>query len=254
MKTTKNTLVAALAIGSLWVANASAQTFYNSGDVLLGIQNGSGNNVIMDLGSYTTFTTASSAFTIDTTSLTAQLTAASIPLNNLRFSIFGYISSTPSDPLNNTLFATHFIGDTYWSGGAQNAQGIGASRIDGIGAGYNDFLSSGNAATVPATYLYSGDSSYTKGVTGANGSANLNYFPGSVEVSLTPAASVTAVDFLEIFPSTGSSPSSTQWKGFFSLSSSGVLTFDPVPEPSTFALMGMGALGLIALRRKNAKI
>jgi hypothetical protein len=39
--------------------------------------------------------------------------------------------------------------------------------------------------------------------------------------------------------------------GNFSLNSSGLLTFQPVPEPSSWAMLGSGILVLIALRRRR---
>jgi hypothetical protein len=39
--------------------------------------------------------------------------------------------------------------------------------------------------------------------------------------------------------------------GTISLSPTGVLTFNPVPEPSTWAMIGSGFLTLLALRRRK---
>ena len=48
-------------------------------------------------------------------------------------------------------------------------------------------------------------------------------------------------------------PSTTiaSYLGDFSLNSAGVLTFNPVPEPSSWAMIGSGVLALLAIRRRN---
>jgi hypothetical protein len=255
MKTNKTTLAVALAVTSLWAVNASAQTYYANGDLLLGIQSGAAgvsNNVVMDLGSFSTYANATAPVTVDTTQLASQLTAAGIPLNNLYFSVFGDIQSLPNDPLNKTIFASVATGSPGWNFGLAAAQGVGASRVEGIGAGYNDNLLSGNVALVASGFNFAGDSSYTKGVTGASAIANLNYFNGSIENN-TANGLPSSVDLYELVPS-GVGAGSSALLGSFTLGSDGSLTFTPVPEPSTMALVGLGALCLTVLRRKQSKI
>ena len=244
MKASKTSLLAALAIGSLWAMNASAQTYYGSGDLLLGIRNGGSYDVVVDLGSYSQFTTnGGTAFTVATLgsgTLSNQLSTAGISLANLTFSVFG-------DTGIATVFATRMSGLPFWASQSQSAQSVPVSRIEGIGAGYNDILTSGNSTVISSTYYFGGNSSYTRGV-GAGG--NLNFFSSSIENSTYSGFPQIYSDLFQLNPSSGVGSD----LGVFTLDSAGVLTFTPVPEPSTLALMGMGAMSLIALRRKNAKI
>jgi hypothetical protein len=63
-----------------------------------------------------------------------------------------------------------------------------------------------------------------------------------------------AIGFWDAPDETGSGQDATEI-GTFSLSDTGVLTFStdiaPIPEPSTWAMIGFGAATLLAIRRRR---
>ena len=72
------------------------------------------------------------------------------------------------------------------------------------------------------------------------------------------SGSGTSIDLYEFTPATGkggSTPATITDLGTFVLGGNGVLTYDPqaVPEPSTYALFGLGALVVVLMRRRAIK-
>ena len=105
MKNYRLAILSALAVGSLAGLNASAQFSYTQGDLLLGIRTpGTGNDMVVDLGSAASLVTAAtvgggSTGISGSFYTSAQFTASGLDINNLYFSVFG-------DTSGNTLWAT----------------------------------------------------------------------------------------------------------------------------------------------------
>jgi hypothetical protein len=72
---------------------------------------------------------------------------------------------------------------------------------------------------------------------------------GQAFENLSSGSTSTVSDFFQQNPSPLHSPGSGTYLGDFVLDNTGLLTFNPVPEPSTWAMMGTGLFGMLAIRR-----
>jgi hypothetical protein len=274
MKSYKLAILTAAA-GFLWSLNATAQTFtYNNSDLLLGFRTPGGtSDLIVDIGAASLYTGATGPITISGNYYTSQqLSDASLSLNNLYFSVFGDVS--PGNPgTANTLWVTapqvnNPIQATPWSAQTSQQQALTRSQIESIayGATYTSFgeaASADNTATavvVPSGLDLTGEGalSYTSGI-GPNGNFAGNFGSNNNIEQDTPAtftsgtsdnSGVVRSDLFEMVPG-----SSGSYLGYFELNDSGTLTFnpEPVPEPTTWAVFGMGLAGLAGWRRITRK-
>lgn len=217
----KNLLSAAvLTVAALGLAaSAQAQTFnatFGNGDLLAGFA-GDTTDYIYDLG------TAANLFPGETWQLT---TSAST-----QFGVIGAIKTG----INYTIFATSSdAGENGWvqSGQGQTARG----NILTLGAS----LSNGTATPTPSdTASWSFQTAQPANTPGS--SFQNNYFNPNVAISST------AYLFNNVNGTTTPVGSFTYDAG------AATLTFQPVPEPGTFALIGLGGLAALALRRRSVK-
>jgi hypothetical protein len=121
------------------------------------------------------------------------------------------------------------------------------NAVYGTGAGQ----SSATALIIPTTGIFAGNAYSSKYATGLGAHVNA---PGpenttSASFSTTPG-SVAVSDLYEYAPGTPSAQS--VFLGSFSLDNNGVLTFTAVPEPGTWAFLGLGAVAL-AVTQRNRK-
>ena len=241
-------LAALTAAGVLWSLNASAQFSYNNSDLLLGFRTPGGtSDLLVDIGSVSLYTGATTPITISGNYYTSsQLTDAGLNLNNLYFAVFGDVS--PGYP------ATYGPYNTLWVAQTSTQLGFSRSRIESIGAGGN-FLGAttspgaDNTATAIVTsdsFSQSGDNSYAAGM-GPNGNFQGNFgsnnnIENNTPLSFTSGSIIS--DLYEMRPNQDG-----LLLGQFVLTSDGALTFNPVPEPTTWATLGLGLLGLAGWRR-----
>ncbi len=261
MKLYQLAVLSAVAAGSLWSMDASAQLSYNQGDLMLGMRNpGAGNDLLVDIGPASQYVNATGPITISGTYYTAaQFTASGLDFNNLYFSVFG-------DTSGNTLWATANSTLTRHTATSQSAA---AGQFEAIAQGGEDAGSwyaanganSSSAVIMPNGFFTGGgtDLSYTKGVLDPNfGLANFGYFGAVNEANTIPGFNTSpyfvAINLYELDPYSNNTtqPPGTQL-GYFELDSNGTLTFNqgmaPVPEPGTWAMFGAGMLVLGAIRR-----
>lgn len=122
-----------------------------------------------------------------------------------------------------------------------------------MGGVYSDLSGETSTANSNQDYINtnaSGDSgSYFNAITGQDQGSNWNYSFGASE---TVVGDTSAIGFWDSPDRTTTGQDATEL-GTFSLSDTGVLTFDTlsaIPEPSTWAMMGFGAATLLVIRRR----
>jgi hypothetical protein len=173
-----------------------------------------------------------------------------LSLNGLFFSVFG-------DSASFNLWATSPNGNA-WTAGTVPAQAPTTGKIEAIANGALDasLANSGadwtaSASVVPNTFNTFGgsDISYTVGI--GNGNFIGGTFQGNIEevtgANFTTSSTSAILDLYELDVANAGQPG--KLLGDFQLDPDGTLTFDPVPEPSTWAMMGCGMLFLAASRR-----
>jgi hypothetical protein len=253
----KSAVLSAVAAGSLWSLNASAQLSYNQGDLLLGMRSPTAtSDLIVDIGPASQYVSATGPITVSGTYYTgAQFTASGIDFNNLYFSVFG-------DTAGNTLWAT---ANAPLAEHTSYSQSFAAGQFEAIAQGGADAGSwyaanaanSASAVITPNGFSTGGgtDLSYTLGVLDPNsGAANFQYF-GAVNEANTTAGFSAGISplYLNLYELDPYSNNTTQppgnQLGYFELDPNGTLTYDPVPEPGTWVMFGAGMLALGANRR-----
>jgi hypothetical protein len=256
MNVYKLAVLSAVAAGSLWSLNASAQLSYNQGDLLLGMRTpGPGDDLIVDIGPASQYVNATGPITISGTYYTsAQFTASGLDFNNLYFSVFG-------DTAGNTLWVT---ANSPLARHTSYFQSIAAGQFEAIAQGGADAGSwypanaanSSSAVITPNGFSVAGsDVSYTIGVLDPNsGAADFQCFPTINEVNTTAGFSAGSspvnLDLYELDPySNNTTQPPGKDLGYFQLDPNGTLTYDPVPEPGTWILFSAGMLALGAIHR-----
>ena len=265
MKLKKLTWAMMAVAGSMASWNASAQ--FVTGDLMLGFRaaGGSSSNLVVDVGPASTYLNATAPVAVG--QFTAQqVTDTFGSLNNLYLSVFGYVDAS-GNPASlglpaYTLFVTganplHAL-DANGLGVAESylvavANGTQAGSLGAVSLG-------GSVAREPSAMNVAGDLSYLNGIANPNNQSvggNIhNTWPASIESAtsgtFTTDTTQLVVGLFEYQP--GSSGNSLNnplgtLVGDFQLNNNGSLTFNPVPEPATWAMAGSGFLILTALRR-----
>jgi hypothetical protein len=272
-------LTTMLAVGgaALLAATASAQNAtvsYNDGDLNMGFRvisgTGSASDILTDLGNVSNFVGLASGTVLTFTSsnpstgignLDADLIAtfgsdwfSRIDSGTggaaLRWGAVATVSfagdGASGDPVN-TLYATRDSGSAPWQRAAN--QNTGRSAVAGMGENSYDLSTSTGNSNFNVVQAGSQNGSwifYAPGGPGATGGAQFGYFSPTVE-----ATGIGLLPLYRIQPGTGASV----LLGNFSLDSAGDLTFTAIPEPSTYAMLGLGTVGLagvMILRRRRA--
>jgi hypothetical protein len=263
MKIKKMAVLSAVTAGVLCGVNAQAQFNYSQGDLLVGFSSGAGSDLVVDIGSSSIYTGGVGPSIIYGTGgqqlyTSAQSTAAGLNIDNLNFSIFGDLGAS-------TLFVSrarsvYTTQTTPWNAGSFYAQAPTSSRIEGIGAGAGDSSNGANSSTaaiVSSTYSSGGDISYTVGL-GGNGNFG-NTFQGIVDGQTSAGFSSGSTPLIEDLYELDTIHNGQPGKliGEFELDPNGTFSFTPVPEPSTWAMLGVGMTLLAGVRkfpRKAARI
>jgi len=276
----------ALAITAILGTSAhAAPPTYNPGDVIIGFQQtNSSNDYEVDLGSASRFLGATSnlTFNLSVTDLNSTFTsnwASNSATNLVQWGVIGASNKAVSGDLvlgswtlpANTLFYTkgELTPGTLTTAPAEKSSSLqgninnNIAIFDGQFAAPTSAQTAGSTASLQAIDLAAGSSgSFDK----ENATSNFGIASGNAGSILQNSLSAfdgptnSVLDLYELTPTNADVTKPTTLLGEFSLSSGGVLTFDAanvaaVPEPSTYALMGVGALLLVwRLRRKTASI
>ena len=268
MKLKKIITTAALALvgAALIETSASAQTF-NQGDLILGFQTSSGtgssDNLEVDLGSYITYINAATADngTVIDLNVGQALGTGGLSVTDLNNTYGSSWSSNGSLTFNvagtpGTGTKESLVTSTKVGGATENSTGNGSGLITGE---YSTGLHITPSPALVSTSAYvlpnNVAGSFTYQVTN-NGQATTDYSLGyNTQEGVTGANNT--ISLYELVNHSGSTTKGTLL-GVFDLTSSGGLTFDAigtaaVPEPSTYALFGLGALALVLMRRRMIK-
>lgn len=246
-------LSGAIAAAALYAIDASAQFNYQNGDLLAGFGNGGSTDVIVDLGSLANFQAGTSHSWNLNSVLTSTFGSVS---SGMYWSVFGV--NDQSIPFNSSV--TQGDPNTVWVSlgrsnpnvattapftGSSGVQQLAVPDIETIGNLTNpNQASPGLIVDVsPGVELVATSlGGYTSMMTGSyNGN-----FQGDWAYNVLNNGAGTS----DLYQSDPTHTRATLL-GNFTLGPSGDLTFNPVPEPSTWAMFGSGVLALFAIRRRN---
>lgn len=242
MKTSIKTTMLAMAGMALMIDAAHAQ--YSSGDLIVGFTSGAGNDVVYDLGKFSTFTSG------ETWNLFPSLTSTPggyANLSGLNWGVVGAQSTGLSSSLK-TVYSTVPHGQVTPPVGIPNT-----STYNGIATSINtigQFITSGPAGIDAAS-----DAASWNGETIVGGSGTFFNAYGSATPSdpnsATPSG-FTSGSVIEDLYGVKANGSAATLLGTLAFDSTGTLTFNAVavPEPSTYgALAGLGLLALCVRRQ-----
>jgi len=255
-------LTAVLAVVGLSQAGVMAQFNYQNGDLLAGFGNGGSSDVIVDLGSLASF----QAGTPNSWNLNSVLTSTFVGGVNssVYWAVFG-VNNTTQSPYNASVTQTSPY--TVWSSLARSNPSVQNNTPEVSGNASSQHLALNQVETI--VNLTSPSQ--------ANPGLIVDYAPGVEQVAtslggfstLMNSASEplagnlsdtwafnmlnTGAGTSDFYQNNPGNPLSTSanYLGDFSLSPGGVLTFNPVPEPSSWVMLGGGVLALFAFRRRQ---
>lgn len=276
--------ILAVAAGVLLAPSARAQgtTTYTPGDLILGFEDqaspGNSYNYIVDLGPATEFTTLAQRLDA-TTNLTTTLGLGNIAADlttafgsnwatngaigtNVQWGVFG--SSGNSGPVLGIPEGTLFLTQAETTPGTQSAAPVEKSEhvqngtigefISFVSSGFdNQPVASSTVGTIiPSSGTYSpGANSWTQ-QDPSSGAFGLSYgveqLQDASNLHIGPTNS--ELDLYELLPTNNGGTGRGVDLGSLTLDSSGDLEFSTaVPEPSTYASIGIGAAFLLTFRR-----
>ena len=249
-----NSILGLVAVTTLCAVSAMGQISYQNGDMLAGFRDSSSpdTDLIVDLGSISLFQQSGAAsFNVNANLSSALLGTFGSDLSGLSWSVFGYNG-------NNTIYNTLARSNPGMQtsvpqvGGTLNAQGLVANDIDTIsglttvGAWPGIANLFANIITVPVAaggYTALMAQGLSNGDFGGDWTYNIENTGAGVSDLYQSVPKVNSFDL-----------KSASYMGNFSLDDSGNLTFNPVPEPATWSMIGAGMMTLLAgcrFRRNN---
>lgn len=251
-------------------ANAQAYSSDADGNMFLGFyQTGVATDYLVYIGSYTNYTTAGGAYTGSQITLN---TAPGIAIgtntqiaNDLQ-SIFGVNWATTVkwgvvgdyDYLGaNTVFITDPLAttSTHWTSNSADNQGIVTGETQNLDSYYGT-LSSGSATAANAKTQSSSatGSYYYYTPSGANSPGTSFSIYGS-DFNATGVGSLKLDELTATDASSNGNPLRPDGTGVvlgtFTLGSDGTITYAAIPEPTTYAMIGLGFLLLVAMGRRR---
>ena len=247
-------LSGAVAAAALYAIDASAQFNYQNGDLLAGFGNGGSTDVIVDLGSLANFQT----HTPQSFNLNAVLTSTFGSVSSsLYWSTFG-VNDTTISPSNssvsqgdpNTMWVTlgrinPAVQTSAPLTGSSSLQQLAVGDVETIAS-----LTSPNQGSPGMIVDYAQGIELVNTSVGGYTSMMTGAYNGNLQGDWSYDILNNGAGVSDLYQSDPTHSRATLL-GSFTLDPSGDLTFNPVPEPSTWAMFGSGILALLAIRRRN---
>ena len=220
-------VLAALGLAGVTAAQAAS---YN-GDLLVGFTTQSGNDLVYDLGSFSSLTSG------ETWDLTSALSAAGLgsSLSTVQWGVVGNLNSS----------GTRYSWLTLASGSANTVPGTTAwNKINSADTTIYSSLSGsgiGDYGTPSSSVAYSWNAETALGGTAASGAfSSVSQNPNSTGLTVATIWQQVA----------GGSVAEAGTFGLSTVGAADILTYQPVPEPGSFALMAVGG-GFLMLIGRN---
>ena len=255
----KNSIKSLAAIAAFAAAafSAHAQVVSGTSDLILGFSNAANNqSVLVNIGSINNYTTSAVVGTSFVTDVSSVLNAAfgtGAAWNTVKWGVVGTAGvggpATNGDPASTEWITSKYSAgagtlgvkhSTAYANASGSALNTGAGKVNNL----YDALLSATPAQTTGNAVTTGDN-----VWNANAPFNLSATNFTQTIgTLASGQTYSAADLYTMKASTAAI-----FDGTFSLdSSSGILSFTVIPEPSTYAaLLGAATLGFAALRRRK---
>ncbi len=247
------TIAALAVVGFAGVAKLDAAIITSvgsiaNGDLLLGFDVassgiGTQRNLLIDLGQYSTLASLGSV------NLSADLTTVYGSANpaGLKYGVIGVTDS----PQNTTYITTPTLNFIYPKLSASSTVALQGNYLQPLDPGAVNTGTLGydlaNAFQTTANGGYISSSDVNSWTTQNPSTVPFGFYSGnSIQTTLG-----SALNYLDIMPPTTSGTAGSQ-VGYFNISSSGILTYTAVPEPSAYALLAMGSLILFVVNRRRS--
>jgi len=250
-------LTAAMAVAVLSGVSAMAQFNYQNGDLLVGFGNAGSTDVIVDLGAISNFQQPGATASWNLSSV-LNATYGSVS-GSIYWAVFGANNTTQAGYNASVVQANAY---TAWDSIARSTPSVQNSTPNVSGNANSQHLAVNQIATIVG---YTDPNS-------ANAGLIVDYAPGIEQVSTTLGGYTSLMNpdgnlggtwsynmlnhgagTSDFYQSDPGNPfvASQNYLGNFTLDNTGTLTFNAVPEPSTWAMVGSGMLALLALRRRK---
>ena len=236
-------LTAALATAVLSGVNAMAQLNYHTGDLLAGFATSSSSYVLVDLGSIANFQTQYSSYSWDLSSVLSS-TVGTIN-NNVYWSVFG-VNNLIANPGSGIQQGDQ---NTVWATSRTQGDAVPGDQSFLV-TPYNQIITLANVSIGAGTSVSAGVITAPSGTVDGFTSQMVpgGDFAGTW-VGNADRRNAGVLYLLQNDPANSGNPAPTL--GAFNLSSGGILTYNAVPEPSTWAMLGSGVLAFLAIRRRK---
>jgi hypothetical protein len=252
--------VALLAIAGLsFTQGANAATLtYTQGDVLMGFfatggASGTTSSYILNLGQFTTYRDALSTFNVSGLgNVGADLTATfGSDWNTSGNIVWGVIAATGNtvDSGTNTVYAGST--STGWTRLSNSNQIAVNTALNGVQLNF-----AGRTSTANSNVGLVEDDSEASPVWKDQANASLAFT--KYDTTLFNGLVSQNLNFYRMVKSgtddgTGATTGLGSFEGYFAINGSGQISFNTVPEPSTYALLGLGLGALVLVRRFRSK-
>jgi hypothetical protein len=269
MKKTRLLTTALLALAGIGLAVApasAASVSYSDGDLFLAFYatSGSGKSTdyLVNLGSASTFTSASGSMTLNIGDIGSDLVdtygADWNTRSDLYWGVFGttYTQTVGSDPAN-TIYMTKpesSIGtiETGFTRTTNGQQGVYAADMHSVGYAYGNFgYTSTVNSNVGVLQSINDQNAFENYQSNQNGNVTSFTIYSNTMGNFGNLTDGTALDLFRMAPGDPNAGLAGDTVGTFTIDDSGTVTFSAVPEPGTCVLIGAAAAFLLVVIRRR---